>query len=68
VVRWTLDPYVGRRTDPAASIARTVAREVGPGSVILLADTAGGAGRATLEALPSILERLERQGYVTVTF
>ncbi|MEU5878911.1 polysaccharide deacetylase family protein [Spirillospora sp. NPDC047279] len=61
-IRWDVDAGARAGDDPAAVADRVVA-DAGPGSVIRMHDV----HRSSADAVPRILDRLERQGYTFVT-
>lgn len=68
VVNWNVDPEDWRGHGKDQIIARATER-IHPGSIILLHSATGEGGdlSGTVEALPSIIERLRAEGYQLVT-
>jgi peptidoglycan/xylan/chitin deacetylase (PgdA/CDA1 family) len=65
VILWDVDSRDW--TKPGAKrIAKTVVRDVRPGSVVLFHD-GGGNRKQTVAALPKIIRRLKKKGYTFVT-
>ncbi len=65
VVRWDVDPQDWRKP-PAWKLARETISAVRPGSVVLLHD-GGGDRTSTINALTTIIRKLDAQGYTFVT-
>jgi peptidoglycan/xylan/chitin deacetylase (PgdA/CDA1 family) len=65
-VLWDVDPRDWVSGVPPKLIVSSVLHKVRPGSIVLLHD-GGGDARHTIEALPSIIERLRARGYDFVT-
>jgi peptidoglycan/xylan/chitin deacetylase (PgdA/CDA1 family) len=64
VVFWNVDPHDWKHSSPE-SMAAEIAVALKPGAVILLHD--GGGNRArTVQALPLVLDEIERRGYEIV--
>jgi peptidoglycan/xylan/chitin deacetylase (PgdA/CDA1 family)/sulfur carrier protein ThiS len=66
VVLWSIDPGDWKPGMTSAAIARAVLGAVRPGSIVLLHD-GGGNRRATVAALPAIVNGLRRRGLRLVT-
>ena len=65
VIIWSDDSNDWKRP-PAARMAATVLREASPGGIVLMHD-GGGPRSRTVEALPIIIEDLQKRGYRFVT-
>lgn len=68
VVNWNVDPQDWRGSGKEQIISR-VSEQVNPGSIILLHSATGEGGdlSGTVQALPSIIEKLRADGYQLVT-
>lgn len=62
-VLWTNDPADYKLHRTAADVQRLVMRDITPGGIILLHDGV----RATLKALPGMVQSLREKGYIFVT-
>ncbi|MBN8234081.1 polysaccharide deacetylase family protein [Halobacillus kuroshimensis] len=62
VVLWSVDSHDWKSRDPEA-VNKVIEKEVVPGSIVLLHDV----HKETAEALPTLLDYLEKEGYQFVT-
>ncbi|WP_236700404.1 polysaccharide deacetylase family protein [Allosalinactinospora lopnorensis] len=61
-IMWSIDTYDWRDRDPD-KVAKRVMKDAEPGSIVLMHDIHG----STIDAVPTILEKLDEKGYTMVT-